>query len=127
MVTGVVRCYPIIYYNEKARNATLNYLRALPSVLQWIGACLYLSELDGSHTTFAPTPSSHPPPDTTTASEFFLITVYACACVLLYSDADRTGRSGQEAFKDFGEAFVNLYSLSLTVTNPNLYLVRRRS
>lgn len=38
MVTGVVRSFPILYYNQKARNATLNYLRAVPAVLQWIGA-----------------------------------------------------------------------------------------
>lgn len=39
MVSGVVRCYPIVYYSYKARNATINYMRAVPSVLQWIGAC----------------------------------------------------------------------------------------
>lgn len=37
VVSGIVRCYPIIYYNQKARNAVTNYFRALPSVLQWIG------------------------------------------------------------------------------------------
>lgn len=37
VVSGIVRCYPIIYFSPKARNATLNYMRALPSVLQWIG------------------------------------------------------------------------------------------
>lgn len=57
-----------------------------------------------------------------TASEFFLITVYACACVLLFSDADRSGRSGQDAFLDFGHAFISLYSLSLTVNDPDVYL-----
>ena len=37
VVSGIVRFYPIVYYNYKARNALLNYIRALPSVLQWIG------------------------------------------------------------------------------------------
>jgi hypothetical protein len=49
MVAGVVRCYPIIYYNQKARNASLNYLRALPSVLQWIGACACVTLVVSDH------------------------------------------------------------------------------
>ena len=58
----------------------------------------------------------------TAASEFFLIAVYACACVLLYSDADSTGRSGQVPFLTFEKAFISLYSLSLTVNDPDVYL-----
>lgn len=65
-------------------------------------------------------PITHP----TTASELFLITVYACACVLLFSDIDRDGRSGQTAFLDFGHAFISLFALSMTVNNPDVYMVR---
>lgn len=125
VVSGIVRCYPIIYFSPKARNATLNYMRALPSVLQWIGAWRQLLHLPltKSHT-LTHSPRTKPHQIKPTASEFFLVTVYACACVLLYSNIDRDGRSGQTAFLDFSQAFISLYSLSLTVNNPDIYLVR---
>ena len=92
MVTGIVRCYPIVYYSKKARHATINYFRILPSVLLWI------------------------------AVEFFFIFLFACFGVVLYANVDREGISGQEAFTSFSQAFISLYSLSLTVNDPDIYL-----
>lgn len=39
-VTGIVRAYPIIYYNQHARNAMISYMKTLPSVTLWIGKIL---------------------------------------------------------------------------------------
>ena len=93
MVTGIVRFYPIVYYSRKARNALVDYGRTLPNVLLWI------------------------------ALEFFMLVVYSCLCVVLFASVDRDGRSKQIAFSDFDHAFISLYSLSLTVNNPNIYIV----
>lgn len=41
---------------------------------------------------------------------------------MLYAHLDRYGESGQKAFQNFSAAFVSLYSLSLTVNNPDVYL-----
>jgi len=76
-----------------ARNATLDYLRTVPSVLQWI------------------------------AVEFFTILVFACFGVVLFANIDQQGISGQDAFLSFKKAFISLYALSLTVNDPDLYLV----
>ena len=76
-----------------ARNATLDYLRTVPSILQWI------------------------------AVEFFTILVFACFGVVLFANIDQQGISGQDAFLSFKNAFISLYALSLTVNDPDVYLV----
>ena len=94
--------YPFIHppthpctHAHTARHAMINYLKIIPSVLQWI------------------------------AVEFFFIFLFACFGVVLYAHVDRKGISGQQAFMSFSQAFISLYSLSLTVNDPDVYLVSR--
>ena len=42
--------------------------------------------------------------------------------VVLYAHIDKDGLSGQNAFQKFSNAFISLYSLSLTVNDPDIYL-----
>ncbi|GAB5036822.1 two-pore calcium channel [Nannochloropsis oceanica] len=92
IVSGIVRCFPIVYFSRKARNATLDYLRTVPSILQWI------------------------------AVEYVTILVFACFGVVLFANIDQQGISGQDAFLSFKKAFISLYALSLTVNDPDVYL-----
>ena len=55
--------------------------------------------------------------------ELFVIAIYSCVAVVLYAHIDREGLSGQTAFQRFSSAFLSLYSLSLTVNDPDIYLV----
>jgi hypothetical protein len=72
----------------------LDYLRTVPSVIQWIGI------------------------------EFLSVLVFACFAVILYASVDRGGASEQTAFLSLNRAFISLYELSLTVNDPDIYLVR---
>jgi hypothetical protein len=56
--------------------------------------------------------------------EFFVVLVYSCLCVVLYAHFDQAGASGQLAFNNLANGFISLYSLSLTVNDPDIYLVR---
>lgn len=62
------------------------------------------------------------PPHTHTGLELFVIILYACVCVVLYAHLDRDGVTGQSVFQNFSTAFIGLYSLSLTVNDPDIYL-----
>ena len=55
--------------------------------------------------------------------EFFTILVFACFGVVLFANIDKQGISGQDAFLSFKKAFISLYALSLTVNDPDVYLV----
>lgn len=57
------------------------------------------------------------------ALELFVVLIYSCLCVVLYAHMDAAGGTGQTAFQDLGQAFISLYSLSLTVNDPDIYLV----
>ena len=91
-VTGIVRTYPIVYYSKRARNAMINYSKTLPAVMLWVGL------------------------------ELFVVVLYSCVCVVLYAHLDHDGVTGQTAFASFSTAFISLYSLSLTVNDPDIYL-----
>lgn len=56
--------------------------------------------------------------------ELFIIVLYSCVTVVMYAHLDRAGVSGQTSFEKFSSAFISLYSLSLTVNDPDVYLVR---
>lgn len=131
-VTGIVRAFPIVYYSKRARNAMINYSKTLPSVMLWIGACLRVRRIDRMcvcraqpRPTLIPTernlPTNQPTPP---VLELFIIVLYSCVTVVMYAHLDRAGVSGQTAFEKFSSAFISLYSLSLTVNDPDVYLVR---
>jgi hypothetical protein len=58
------------------------------------------------------------------ALEIFVVVIYSCIAVVLYAHIDADGRSGQTSFQRWPDAFISLYSLSLTVNDPDIYLVR---
>ena len=49
--------------------------------------------------------------------------MFACFGVVLFANIDQQGISGQDAFLSFKNAFISLYALSLTVNDPDVYLV----
>jgi len=55
--------------------------------------------------------------------EYVTILVFACFGVVLFANIDQQGISGQDAFLSFKKAFISLYALSLTVNDPDVYLV----
>ena len=51
--------------------------------------------------------------------EIYLILVYACACFLLYG---RTGDDKENPFRELDWSFINLFALSTTVNDPDIWL-----
>ena len=49
--------------------------------------------------------------------------MFACFGVVLFANIDEQGISRQDAFLSFKNAFISLYALSLTVNDPDVYLV----
>lgn len=53
-----------------------------------------------------------------------MVLLYSCLCVVLYAHMDASGSTGQLTFTNLRDAFISIYSLSLTVNDPDIYLVR---
>ena len=51
--------------------------------------------------------------------ELYVILVYACACFLLYG---RRGDDLDGPFQELDWSFINLFALSTTVNNPDIWL-----